>query len=252
MSSSGFVPADLQHFRQALRPVHVVIDHQYATADRSAGAAFDLGSRARVGSRSVVLDEWEPNAEGTSLAETESSGAVIVPPCSSTSRLTRARPMPSPPCERSSVRFTWVNISNTSVSIVGRDAKPGVRDADNDFVVLPYGRQLDAAALGRVLGSVGEQVAHDLGKRVGSASSQSGSSGRTSLQRVPRGVNHGSARLDGDLDHGPQQYPLFPEVSLSFVIRDASSRSSMSRTMWESWRSIILRVSMAAPGPATC
>ena len=37
--------------------------------------------------------------------------AVAVPPCSSTSRCTKHRPMPKPPCERSIDRSAWVNRS---------------------------------------------------------------------------------------------------------------------------------------------
>ena len=45
--------------------------------------------------------------------------ARTLPPCISTRCLTSVRPMPSPPCDRSSVRSTCVNISKIRGSISG-------------------------------------------------------------------------------------------------------------------------------------
>ena len=67
------------------------------------------------------------------------------------------------------MRFTWVNISNTSSSISGGMPSPVSVTRTIDFPAFSYGRELDGAPFGRVLGGVGEEVTDHLGKtgRVG-------------------------------------------------------------------------------------
>ena len=85
-------------------------------------------------------------------------------------------------------------------------------------------------------------------RRVGSAASQTGSSGRASFRACPDASMTGRLASTAVSATARSDTRSFRRVSLSLVMRDTSSRSSMSRTMWESWRSIIFRVSMATAG----
>ena len=96
MSGPDFVSADLQHIRQAFRPVHVVIDHQHATAGHRGLNRRGLGSRSLLGPTRAGLDQWKSNGEGASFAETRALGGNR-PTVKLDQSLHQPRPMPSPP-----------------------------------------------------------------------------------------------------------------------------------------------------------
>ena len=237
MRGSGLVSAELKQFRQTLGPVHVVIDNQHAAARLRGLGRCDLGCRSRLRSRAQVSTSGRRTVKVLPSPRPGLS-AVIVPPCSSSSRLTKARPMPSPPSERSRVRFTWVNISNTSPSISGGMPSPVsvTRIATSPPPVRPRVR---SAPFGRVLGGIGEEVTHHLSKtgRVGGEPDRLLRQGE--FQGVPEASMAGRLASTAVSATACSNTRSLRRISLSLVIRDRSSRSSMRRTMWESWRSII-------------
>ena len=86
-----------------------------------------------------------------------------VPPCISTRFLTRVRPIPRPPSERSSERSTWAKRSKIRGEHLGGDADAVVADPDDDHAAVPARRsRRDRAARLGVLGGVGQEVDEDL------------------------------------------------------------------------------------------
>ena len=118
MSGPGLVSADLEDPRQARGAVDVVIDHQHSTARFGGGRRDGLGGRWRLACPALILDERKSHAEGTSFSEPRAQGgdraAVQVD-----QSLDQGQANAQPALRRSSVRFTWVNISKTSSSIWG-------------------------------------------------------------------------------------------------------------------------------------
>ena len=114
------LPMSSQQHRQAVGRVPVVVhDQDAAPGRRGAGrrrrarrpAAAGGGAGGPAGGRRTRCPGRGPRC-----------APRRVPPCISTSRLTSVRPMPRPPCDRSSDRSTWVNISKTLRQHLGRDA----------------------------------------------------------------------------------------------------------------------------------
>ena len=164
--------------------------------------------------------------------------ASMVPPCSSTSRWTRVRPMPSPPCDRSSDRSTCVNRSKMRGSMLGGDADAGVPHPHDGLAAFPLGGEPDVAAPLGVLGGVVEQVREHLRQpgRVGVQGDRLGRQGDGEF--VAACLDERAAGLDGHLQRPPPGRPLLAQVHLLRVMRETSSRSSISRTICCTCRSI--------------
>ena len=101
---------------------------------------------------------------------------------------------------------------------VGRDADARVPDADGDFPARPLGREPDRAAPRRVLGSVAQEVADDLGEpcRVGVQPDRLG--GQRDRESMRAGLGGRADHLDRLLDDGGEQHGLSPEGDLA--VRD--------------------------------
>ena len=90
--------------------------------------------------------------------------ADTVPPCTSTRRRTRVRPMPSPPSDRSTARSTWVNRSNTLGNISGGMPMPLSRTRTTASSRILLDDQRDSTTLIGVFGGVVEKVRQNLGE----------------------------------------------------------------------------------------
>ena len=88
--------------------------------------------------------------------------ASTAPSCSSTSRWTSVRPMPSPPCARSRPRSPWTNRSKMCGSRSGRDSDARVLHLEERVGPVGSDGHPNGAADRRVLERVGEQVSDDL------------------------------------------------------------------------------------------
>ncbi len=170
-----------------------------------------------------------------------SLSAVTVPPCISTRPLTSARPMPSPPVARSMLRSTWENMSK-------------MRGSDSAGMPIPSSRTETKTSSARrsaasqmcpprrvYLALLVSRLPRTCASRVRSASSEHGLARQRDGERVPGGVDERPGCLHGTADHVGQQHPLRRSSILSRLMREISSRSSISRTMCPSCRSIISR-----------
>ena len=86
----------------------------------------------------------------------------MVPSCISTSRFTKANPIPNPPCERSGDRWACVNRSKTWGRESGSDAEARIPHTQHRFVALLLDGEPDVTAFVGVLGGIGQQVRDDL------------------------------------------------------------------------------------------
>ena len=165
--------------------------------------------------------------------------AATLPPCISTRRRTSDRPMPSPPCERSTVRPIWLNISNTPAS--ASPAIPTPVSLTTTTACSPS-RRTDSRMLPRAgvyLAALLSRLATTWAMRVASASTSSGWSGiSTSSACWPASI---SGRLVSTalarMVRRSARWRL--SSSLPPLMRATSSRSSIRCTMWPTWRSII-------------
>ena len=129
--------------------------------------------------------------------------APIRPPCISTSLFDSDRPMPRPPCERSSADCTWPNISKIDGQLRGGDADAGVDHAHHRVAALALDRERDPAAARRVLGGVDEQVREHLRQPSQVAVDRDRLGRQTGLERVAGGVDRRLRDLDRLLEHAP-------------------------------------------------
>ena len=169
-------------------------------------------------SRVASLDEWESNGEGASLAKAGALGGdrTAVQLDQSLDQ-GKANAKPSLRALEGAVHL-GEHLEHLGQHL-GRDAKSGVRDADNDFPPSRAAASSIEPPSGVYLAALVRRLLTTWARRVGSASSQSGSSGRASFRACREASMIGPARLDGGLDHGPQRHPLLPEREL--IIRDA-------------------------------
>ena len=175
--------------------------------------------------------------------------ASTVPPCSSTSRFTSVRPMPRPPCERSSDCVDLREHVEHLLQHVRRDADAGVAHRELDArrlaaarsaVMRPPGGVYLAALLSRL------QITCDEARR-DRTDSGSASAGRSSVSLWP-------PRLDQRRRRSPARRCTSDARSTRSwrssmrprLMRDTSSRSSIRRTICATWRSIIARAQAAA------
>ena len=181
--------------------------------------------------------------------------ASILPPCISTSRRASASPIPSPLCDRSPACAPCANRSNTRGSISSEMPMPL---SVTVIVTSPLGRAASAglsAAERRIVPGVGVNfialcTTFDMiwTNRVGSTSTTQGASGRSTIRLRPAwSIDARCASIalctSSPTAVGTRRRTIFPEV-----MRDTSSRSSMSRTMWATCRSIIARTRRIVAG----
>ena len=180
--SLHFVPFELERAGEAVDGILIVVDGEDPMC-----ADFCL---VRLGSR---RGRRRPSA-GTSLTNGKritnslpwsapSLWASMVPPWSSTSRRTSVRPMPSPPCERSSERSTCVNISNTWPSMSAGMPMPLSRMRMATSCRRPL---VDTASAirppaGVYLAALLSTLSRTCASRVGSAWTQIGSAGTSTV-----------------------------------------------------------------------
>ena len=119
------LPMISSNMRQAVGGVLVVVDDQDAATRRRELARSSAASRLRSGAERT---HRQPHDELAAPAVAVAA-RLDVPPCSSTRRLTSVRPMPRPPCDRSSDRSTWVNMSKMRGSMSAGMPTPRVLDA---------------------------------------------------------------------------------------------------------------------------
>ena len=148
--------------------------------------------------------------------------------------------MPSPSAGRCAERSPCTNGSKIRSQHLGRDADAGVAHAEDRVAAL---RATDVAmgpGLG-VLGGVVQQVADDLlqPRGVGVHHQRLRRRGHGARARARRGA---AARSPPPAHDVRQVHPLLAQLDRPRVMRETSSRSSTSRTMWRSCRSIISRM----------
>ncbi len=145
-----------------------------------------------------------------------------------------ASPMPSPPALRSTDRSTWLNMSKIVGERLGRDADPGVPHRHHYPAVRPARPTATRAPPSACTWAlVGEQVREHLGQpRSRSASRRHQGRGQRdwSVRARPRPALVG--RSPPRSPPPPPASPVRAASSILFrLIRDTSSRSSISRTM---------------------
>ena len=123
--------------------------------------------------------------------------------------------MPSPPVVFSSVRSTWVNISNTAPSMSGGMPIPSSATATTAVAVVARDRQPDVPAPVRVLGGVVQQVGDDLGQPGRVAVHEDRLGRHDDGELVARLLDGRAARLHGGVDHRPQFDPLPAQFQLA-------------------------------------
>ena len=117
---------------------------------------------------------------------------------------------------------------------------PVSRTEIDDLVALAPDREPDLPARVGVLGRVVQQVGEDLGQADGIAlERRAARAGASTVSWWPRRLDQRPARLDRAADDGGQLDRLLAQLDLAAVMRETSSRSSTSRTMWLTCRSII-------------
>ena len=173
-----------------------------------------------------------------------SLAASTVPPCSSTRCFTSVRPMPRPPCERSS---DWSRLREQVEHVrqqLRRDAGAVVPHRD---AALRRPRSSRAAGCGC---PSGENLAALLSRfdstcasRTASPSSSIGSLRAARRRaRCSRRLDARRARLDRALDQRRQLERLgLDQPTLPCTMRETSSRSSIRRAMWSACRPITSR-----------
>ena len=151
----------------------VVVHDEHAQA-AEAGAPRRLGARrvgCRAGARPPAGAALASGRRTLKVAPRPSPGlaASTVPPCSSTRWRTMARPRPRPPCDRVLEASPWRKRSKTWGRNSGLMPGAGVGHHDHGLGVHAPQPHLHAAALGRELDRVRQQVPHHLLQAVGVA-----------------------------------------------------------------------------------
>ena len=146
--------------------------------------------------------------------------------------LTSVRPIPRPPCDRSTTGPPARTSRRLRAACPAGCRSRCPRTRTHRFVALSLGGEPDATRLARCTWrrcSAG--CANTWASRVGSASSDTGSDGSVTVSSWPPASMSGLARLHGTVDHRRQFHPLPCAVRFcSGMMRDTSSRSSTSRT----------------------
>ena len=132
LDDGDLVALHAQQVRDELAKVGGVVARRPRAARLSCGgrvacAALDTFERSR------SFGDRDAHLERRALAGAVARRVRRVPPCSSTSRLTRPRPRPRPPLPSGVVR-SWTNMSKMRGNSVGGDAAAVVGDADERVV----------------------------------------------------------------------------------------------------------------------
>ncbi len=122
--------------------------------------------------------------------------ADTVPPWRSTRLRTIVRPMPRPPCERSSACRSWTNRSKMRGSTSGEMPMPVSRTEQHDLVVHSLRAHRDHAIGRRVLGGVGQQVGDHLAQARRVAVDAQAAPRHVHLQRVLPLLEQRAGHLD--------------------------------------------------------
>ena len=176
---------------------------------------------------------------------TPSLAATISPPCSSTRRRASARPMPSPLRAFSACGSTCVNMPNTRASISG--ARPTPLSATSTNALSPSARSRSASVppCGVYLAALLSRLLMTCASRVASAFTNSGASpdSNANLWR-PASITGWLSSIAccaiSRRSTSPRRNSILPRL-----MRETSIRSSINRTRWASWRSIIARTCAA-------
>ena len=174
-----------------------------------AGMAAGAGGAAteRAGSRTVnALPSPRPALD-----------TVTVPPCSSTSRCTSDKPMPSPPRARSRLRDTCVNMSNTDARWSA--GMPMPLSASVISMLSPQ-RRPDSCRRppgGVYLMAFDSRLPSTCARRTGSASNATGSGGRVEDDRVARRFQRRRVRFERVGQHLAQVDPFHLQHHLAVV-----------------------------------
>ena len=153
--------------------------------------------------------------------------ACTLPPCSSTSSRTIASPSPSPPCSRE----TRVGLTEPFEHVrqeLRRDAGPVSLTTISTCELIRCEAHLDAAALGRELDRVRQQVPDDLLQPVGIARHRRRRAGRSRSEPEALGVGRGPHRrrprfrMSGEIDGLHVRAAVLPET-----MRETSRMSSI-------------------------
>ncbi len=100
------------------------------TSTRRRGGGTGAAARLRRPVPPPVLPQGQPDRELAALSR-PALRTETVPPCRSTSRFTRASPMPSPPCDAvQPLRLLDEEVEHAGEEL-GRDAVAGVADAEH-------------------------------------------------------------------------------------------------------------------------
>ena len=144
------------------------------------------------------------------------------------------------------LRSTWENMSKMLGQASAGMPIPLSRTETHDLVAAPLGGRARCGPRLRVLGAVGEQVAEDLGQpgQVGVEEDRLGR--QRDGQLVPGRLDGGRAVSTALLTTSASGTRERRSSILLRLIRETSSRSSMSRTMCPSWRSIMARACATA------
>ena len=132
---------------------------------------------------------------------------------------------------------------------VGSDPDTRVANAHHDAVLLARRPHRNLAPRWRVLGSIGQQIRHDLAEAY-----RVPEHGEPGLRHIHREcvlllLEERSAHFDGVRDDVSHLDLALSSSILPRVIRATSSRSPTRRVKWAAWRSMIIRSrSMLSPG----
>ena len=144
-----------------------------------------------------------------------SLAAATVPPCISTSPLTSASPIPSPPVLRSMLRSTWENMSKMWGSDSAGMPIPVSLHRHHHLAAPSARRPARCARRGSVyLALLVSRLPNTWASRVRSASRNTGSGGQVDGQLVPGRVDRRAGRLDRAAHHVGQQDPGPPQLHL--------------------------------------
>ena len=188
----------------------------------------------------VGLDGRQAHGELAARAPRPRYRALTLPPCKSTSRRTSDRPMPSPSGARSTqTPDLREHVEHLREHVGGMPVPLSTHPRDR-LAALALQRDSDAATLGRVLGGVVQQVANHLRQTRRVAVDPDRLIRQVDTQLVLRRIDerlacprapHRSRRAG--------RHARAAARPCRCVMRDTSSRSSISRTSCSTWRSIM-------------
>ena len=196
MRDVGLVAGEREQQRQALGAVAVVVDDEHAQATRRRRRGRRAAGRRVAGAcaSGKVTTNSLPSPRPALFATT-------LPPCISTRRLTSVRPMPRPPCARSSELSICDEHLEDAADAVGGDADAVVAHADDGVLAVDARIDHDPAAVGRELARVADQVAEHLRQPRAVGLQPDRALRQAHLEDVAGALGRRPARLDRVLEH---------------------------------------------------